>query len=613
VSAPFIDAEEHKRVFPDAVLHEVEHDDSVGKQIVNGDSTCGSTVTYQPHFASQENHSTNADESRDERTASDANGAGKISDRNKAVEDKFTITDRPLPREALGGSGKRRVPALVSANQIPFLRYKKPQPLALTQYINTRIKQRNKRHLLRTRLEAEVEIANSEDAWDTVLRRYARFRDTETSSHSPENLWAHETRTALQVVTDALAREKQNNARMAALMWDVVDQEQALAEKERLEDEEREKLQGQKDTSGGGASSLSSNRPSICGFRPTAPCRQEQLYLDESVQRAGNPNPLTDRQALGDVKLEALQVDERRPSGLEDPQRQGVGEPQFSEFGELEHQEELNLEDQEELNRMVGDIKLEALQVDEWQPSGLEDPQWQGVGEPQFPEFRELEDQEELNRMVIKLEALQVDERRPSGLRDPQRREPELPKDEKLEDHEELSQMVDELVDSFEAPEGTLSNFLNGLRGSGGGQGSAARRKPIPPDPLDGMVKTAETSRLGGDDTGTTESTYVPYRREPTRLTDPMERSIQATLDMAITGVRSELNGDIQTTEPFMLAPETLDPPTHPPKPSLQERPSASLDGTVNPAETSHRDDIYVPYGYYYSERLGYLIAVSHL
>jgi hypothetical protein len=69
--------------------------------------------------------------------------------------------------------GIRKVPFLVHANGIPIIRYKKPQPQRLSKYINGQIKAHVRRIEYRSQLDDYlVPIAESEDEWDSILRRY---------------------------------------------------------------------------------------------------------------------------------------------------------------------------------------------------------------------------------------------------------------------------------------------------------------------------------------------------------------------------------------------------------------------------------------------------------
>lgn len=140
-------------------------------------------------------------------------------------EPRVSLFERPVPLEQL--SGKRHVPILASANSIPFLRIKKPQPESLSAYLSKRIKTRQKRHDMRQRLEAEVDFARHEDTWDSIVSQHKGVgRDSSVR-------WSSGARLALRGVQDKLTGEKLKNQAMAEKMQAVVDREQELFDKER--------------------------------------------------------------------------------------------------------------------------------------------------------------------------------------------------------------------------------------------------------------------------------------------------------------------------------------------------------------------------------------------
>ncbi|KAF2211436.1 hypothetical protein CERZMDRAFT_68576 [Cercospora zeae-maydis SCOH1-5] len=153
--------------------------------------------------------------------------------------------EHATPRERLGGSGQRHVPKIFSANCIPVLRMKKPQPLALTMYLDSRIKQRQKRHDLRNQLQEQVAIAAQEEEWDDILQTCAGIgrddaRTSEPSRVSPQqSRWDWEVQRALGQVHAYLNEEKAKNRRMAEKMYAVIGREESMAEQERQEDERR--------------------------------------------------------------------------------------------------------------------------------------------------------------------------------------------------------------------------------------------------------------------------------------------------------------------------------------------------------------------------------------
>ena len=145
---------------------------------------------------------------------------------------------RPRPLSAL--KGKRKVPVLVSANKIPFLRFGKPQPETLSRYFKSRVVQRQRRMDRRERLEELLGVARAEDAWDGLVRRLG-VRDGDGGGGKGkgrlgmEGSWGVEVEGALREVKGLMEREGEKNRRMAEVMVGIVDGERALAEKERKE------------------------------------------------------------------------------------------------------------------------------------------------------------------------------------------------------------------------------------------------------------------------------------------------------------------------------------------------------------------------------------------
>lgn len=154
------------------------------------------------------------------------------------------IFARPRSLEEL--SGKRHVPVLYSAQQIPVLRLSKPQPQVLSQYIDKRIKTRQKRLDRMRAMERGAELGQLEDAWDEELLqqhsvRLGRNGNGEGFGYEPS--WSEEFEVAQDEVGDALSRETDRHKVMAEKMQGVVDREQELFDQERRERKERLRLE----------------------------------------------------------------------------------------------------------------------------------------------------------------------------------------------------------------------------------------------------------------------------------------------------------------------------------------------------------------------------------
>jgi hypothetical protein len=138
------------------------------------------------------------------------------------------LLSRPHPLSQL--SGKRRIPVLFSANSIPILRIKKPQPESLSGFIQHRITQRQRRHDRRHWLTEQIQFAQYEDLWDEIVER-----EIGVGSGGEEPTWAEEFEIAKIEVDGLIRQEARKNVAMAAKMQGVVDRETEMYERERRE------------------------------------------------------------------------------------------------------------------------------------------------------------------------------------------------------------------------------------------------------------------------------------------------------------------------------------------------------------------------------------------
>lgn len=134
--------------------------------------------------------------------------------------DASSVLDRPR----LSLSGKRKVPVLVNARGVPFLRIKKPQPRNLSGVIRSKLEKRWNRIVTRDRLHVELLFAKDEDSWDHLTR----------TSEKPT--WAEEVKLCLDDVYEKIRETDRQNRELAENMWKVVLEERELAKQE---DEQR--------------------------------------------------------------------------------------------------------------------------------------------------------------------------------------------------------------------------------------------------------------------------------------------------------------------------------------------------------------------------------------
>ncbi|THV87071.1 hypothetical protein D6D29_01004 [Aureobasidium pullulans] len=166
-----------------------------------------------------------------------------------------TLSLRPRPAFTL--PSRRRIPVLVNANKIPILRFTKPQPAILSQYIRSRLVLRQKRLDLKLKLETDMEIAKAEDEWDRIL--FARGIKEESGNEvdvfgrrQKRTTWTAAIYEALGQTYKAIEDEGVKNKEMAKRMVGIIDREKELAEVERKErqrvkNEERKKRKAERD------------------------------------------------------------------------------------------------------------------------------------------------------------------------------------------------------------------------------------------------------------------------------------------------------------------------------------------------------------------------------
>ncbi|KAL9062963.1 MAG: hypothetical protein Q9157_008508 [Trypethelium eluteriae] len=152
-----------------------------------------------------------------------------------------SVLDRPLTREEI--KGPRRPATLISANSIPFLRFKKPQPRNLSNLLHQRLKQRASRIF---RLEEGYEmllVATQEDQWDQIVEKEFNLGNMPGPDNKyPRLTWRHVWYRQIWMMRRLHEEEKVKNALMAAKMHDVVVKEQKLADDEAMEMSARSKV-----------------------------------------------------------------------------------------------------------------------------------------------------------------------------------------------------------------------------------------------------------------------------------------------------------------------------------------------------------------------------------
>ena len=120
-------------------------------------------------------------------------------------------------------SGRRRIPVLVNARGVPFLRIKKPQPQNLSRVIRTKLENRWKRIVRRDRLEQVIAQGMEEDYWDELVDQRESFS------------WATEARSSFAEVCLQIEEGDKKNKELSEAMWTIVLAEKKLAEEEQVQ------------------------------------------------------------------------------------------------------------------------------------------------------------------------------------------------------------------------------------------------------------------------------------------------------------------------------------------------------------------------------------------
>ena len=158
-------------------------------------------------------------------------------------------------------TGRRRIPHFVSTNNVPFLRYHKPQPKRLTGTIVGIMKTENNRWKARERMAGMMTIGDDEDQWDKLTEkclnpsqgedgdmfdRRQRNQATKGSNgdaSANEPSWSHDTRDVDADVQRKTSASFQERMERGKRMFEIalkerelakIEKEQRKAEKHRL-------------------------------------------------------------------------------------------------------------------------------------------------------------------------------------------------------------------------------------------------------------------------------------------------------------------------------------------------------------------------------------------
>ena len=147
------------------------------------------------------------------------------------------ILERPLPLSEIRG-GTRRIPNLVTAQGIPFLRYSKPQPISLNRFIRQKVLWNERNWTRRGILEEKILLAEFEDDWDRILEQEHCIADVDyndaTATYT-EPSWADEFINADATIRWAIRTRDIKCAEMGGKMWEVVKKEKVLKKQEKID------------------------------------------------------------------------------------------------------------------------------------------------------------------------------------------------------------------------------------------------------------------------------------------------------------------------------------------------------------------------------------------
>ncbi len=154
---------------------------------------------------------------------------------------------------------------MINANHIPFLRFKKPQSPFLSHMIRKKTEEREKRIARTQRLEKLLPLAEDEDRWDDIVRKIHGI-----SSKDDGTTWAWATEEALMHVRRVHKDNTMRRMHIAQRMFDIMDGERKLAEREKLERRDRRHQAYKARRKSLQEATLAAEQPSADGHTPIA-------------------------------------------------------------------------------------------------------------------------------------------------------------------------------------------------------------------------------------------------------------------------------------------------------------------------------------------------------
>ena len=147
-------------------------------------------------------------------------------------------------------SGKRRVPYLVLAQGVPFLRYSKPQPISLGRVLRQYQKWEQKKWDQKREAEADIRIGMWEDEWEDLVEGRGQQQGVQDTggmsslslrgdnrntnlNRRVEPSWSKEPIDLEYDLTTQINEKDRKHGEMGRRMWEVVVKERELAEQEK--------------------------------------------------------------------------------------------------------------------------------------------------------------------------------------------------------------------------------------------------------------------------------------------------------------------------------------------------------------------------------------------
>ncbi|GAP86817.1 putative ubiquitin-conjugating enzyme protein [Rosellinia necatrix] len=154
---------------------------------------------------------------------------------------RYDIPHRPRPQSELGGTGRRKIPRLDMASEIPFLRFSKPQPVVLSRVLGGKVRRRSERAIKVGILREEaLPEARLEDQWERAMARLAADeaskRGVGIGPDRNEPLYAHTIQEyGIRELNTILTKERLDLIARAEAMSRLIQEEKALAAEEAIQ------------------------------------------------------------------------------------------------------------------------------------------------------------------------------------------------------------------------------------------------------------------------------------------------------------------------------------------------------------------------------------------